>query len=56
MSERVSAAVKGVVAAFFDTTLRGAPETVLGDVDTSTDVFVDVYPLGDRPPLPLPGA
>ncbi len=55
-SERVSAAVKGVVAAFFDTTLRGAPETVLGDVDTSTDVFVDVYPLGDRPPLPLPGA
>lgn len=38
--------------AFFDHTLRGAPTTRLGRVDAQIDVFVNVFPLRGRPPLP----
>jgi len=26
---------------------------VLGDIDSGTDLFVNVYPLGQKPPIPL---
>lgn len=51
-AEQVVRATRDLVAAFFDLTLRGRPVTVLGDIDPSTDLFVNVYPLGRKPPLP----
>jgi dienelactone hydrolase len=52
-ARQVVGATRGLVAAFFDHTLRGRPVTVLGDIDSGTDVFVNVYPLGQKPPIPL---
>ena len=54
-AEQVVGATRGLVSAFFDTTLRGRPVSVLGDVDTGTNLFVNVYPLGPKPPLPAVG-
>jgi dienelactone hydrolase len=44
-ADRVIAVTRGFTAAFFDLALRGAPRSVLGDVDAPTDVQVRVYPL-----------
>lgn len=51
-AEQVVAATRGLVSAFFDHTLRGLPVTVLGDINTGTDLFITVYPLGQKDPLP----
>lgn len=47
---------RGFARAFFDRVLHGAPQTVFRAVTAPTDVFVEVYPLGDRsrPRVPLP--
>lgn len=50
--DQVVGATRGLVSAFFNTTLRGLPVSVLGDIETGTDLFVNVYPLGQKPPLP----
>lgn len=39
---------RGFAVAFFDHVLRGAPRSVLGEVDAPTDVRVEVYPLQPR--------
>jgi alpha-beta hydrolase superfamily lysophospholipase len=44
-ADHVVAVTRGFTAAFFDLALRGAPRSVLGDVDAPTDVQVRVYPL-----------
>jgi hypothetical protein len=44
-----------VRAAFFDIYLRGAGRKALDHVPAPTDVYVNVYPLGDQPPLPASG-
>ncbi len=44
-ADRVQADARGFVAAFLDIGLRGAPQSVLGDLAVRTDVQVAVYPL-----------
>ena len=51
-ARKVITTTKGFVTAFFDRTLRGAPERVLGRVDAPADVYVNVYPLGKAKPIP----
>ena len=43
---------RGFIGAFLDHALQGAPATVFGELDAPADVYVEVYPLGDRPTLP----
>jgi dienelactone hydrolase len=43
--DRVHAVSRGFMLAFFDLTLRGADQQVLGEVFAPTDVYVYVYPL-----------
>ena len=51
--DRVGEVVRGFVAAFLDTELNGAPPEVMGTVSASTDVYVNVYPLGAHAPIPM---
>lgn len=53
LPDDVLAAVRGFTRSFFATALLGESESVLGSVETGTDVFVNVYPLGAKPPIPL---
>lgn len=55
-SDHVITTSRGVLRAFFDRALRGASATVLGDIDARTDLYLEVYPLGGRPPLPRGGS
>lgn len=50
--DRVVEVIRGFVAAFLDKELKGASPDVLGAVPARTDVYVNVYPLGTRPPIP----
>ena len=50
--DNVASSSRNLVAAFIDLTLRDAPPRSMGDVDVPADTYVNVYPLGDRPPLP----
>jgi dienelactone hydrolase len=50
----VIAVSRGFARAFFAHVLRGEPRDALGRVNAPIDVYVNVYPLGDRPPLPRP--
>jgi len=43
--DRVHSVSRGFTLAFFDLTLNGADQTVLGQVSAPTDVYVYVYPL-----------
>jgi hypothetical protein len=43
---------RDAVADFLDHELRGLPGTTFGSLDAATDVFIEAYPLGDRPTLP----
>lgn len=43
--DRVNETTRGFVNAFFDMTLKGSPQSVLGEVSAPTDVYVYVYPL-----------
>lgn len=51
-ADDVIAAAREMVVRFFDHTLTGEPVEHLGKADLPTDVFLNVFPLGDRPPLP----
>lgn len=51
-SDAVMATARGLVLAFFEHALRGAPVASLGEVDAATDVFVSVYPLRGQASLP----
>ena len=42
----------GAALAFFDRWLRDAPADPFDHLPAATDVYVNVYPLGDRPPIP----
>jgi len=53
-ADRVIGAATGVVAAFFDLSLRGRPAERLDGIDTATDLYINAYPLGDRPAIPPP--
>lgn len=44
-ADRINQVTRGFTNAFFDLTLKGAPQTVLGEVSAPTDVHVYVYPL-----------
>ena len=43
--DKVNETTRGFVNAFFDMTLKGSPQSVLGEVSAPTDVYVYVYPL-----------
>jgi len=45
---------RDAVADFLDHEVRGLPGATFGSLDATTDVYVEVYPLGDRPALPAP--
>jgi hypothetical protein len=49
--EHVLTVSRGFAASFFDIHLRGAGRKALDHVPAPTDVYVNVYPLGDQPPL-----
>jgi hypothetical protein len=53
--EHVLTVSRGFAASFFDIHLRGAGRAALGQVPAPTNVYVNVYPLGDQPPLPATG-
>jgi hypothetical protein len=53
-AERVLSVARGFSLAFFGRHLLGAPLSVLAAVPAPTDVYVNVYPLGQNPPLPMP--
>jgi dienelactone hydrolase len=42
----------GAALAFFDRWLRDDPSDPFDHLPAATDVYVNVYPLGDRPPIP----
>lgn len=52
-AERVMGVMRGFSLAFFEHALNGAPRSVFRGVDTTLDVYVNVYPLSGRPSLPL---
>jgi hypothetical protein len=52
-AQRVIETARGFVRAFFDRHLAGAPGAGLGRVAAPADVYVNVYPLGGKPPLPV---
>jgi hypothetical protein len=54
-SDDVIEVARGFSRAFFDHALLGQPVRVLGKLAAPTDVFVNVYPLAGKPPLPKPG-
>jgi dienelactone hydrolase len=54
-SDDVIQVARAFSRAFFDHTLRGDPVEVLGKLVVPTDVYVNVYPLGEKPHLPKPG-
>ena len=51
-AEHVLTVARGFSLAFFERHLSGAPLSVLGEVPAPTDVYVNIYPLGQNPPLP----
>jgi dienelactone hydrolase len=51
-SDGVIAVTRGFSRAFFDHVLLGRPQKALGELQAPVDVYVNVYPLGDRPALP----
>jgi pimeloyl-ACP methyl ester carboxylesterase len=51
-ADHALAVERSFVRAFFGRTLRDAPQTVFANLAPPTEVFVEVYPLGDRPNLP----
>ena len=53
-SDDVIEVARGFSRAFFDHTLLGQPVEALSKLAAPTDVYVNVYPLGGRPPLPVP--
>jgi len=53
--EHVLTVSRGFTASFFDIHLRGAGRAALDHVPAPTDVYVNVYSLGDQPPLPATG-
>lgn len=55
ISDDVIQVARGFSRGFFDHTLRGRSVGVLGKLAAPTDVYVNVYPLGEKPPLPKPG-
>lgn len=50
--DRVVEVLRGFIAAFLDKELSGAPRDVMSRVPASTDVYVNVYPLGAQTPIP----
>lgn len=50
--DRVAETSRGFLAAFLDVNLRDASPTLMGSVPASTDLYVNAYPLGDKPPIP----
>jgi dienelactone hydrolase len=51
-SDRIMDTTRGMIEAFFANTLGDRPLNVLGKVAASTDLYVNVFPLGDQPLLP----
>ncbi len=43
---------RDAVADFLDHELRGLPGATFDSLDAATDVYIEAYPLGDRPTLP----
>lgn len=43
---------RDAVADFLDHELLGRPGVTFGSLDAATDVYIEAYPLGDRPTLP----
>jgi dienelactone hydrolase len=52
-TDHVMDAIRGFLLQFIGIEMEGQEPTVLGTVDTETDVFVNVYPLGENPPIPV---
>jgi hypothetical protein len=52
-ARRVTETARGFVRAFFDRHVAGVPGADLGRVAAPADVYVNVYPLGRKPPLPV---
>lgn len=50
--DNVIAVSRAFARAFFDHALLGKPETALRELAPATDVYVNVYPLGNRPSIP----
>jgi dienelactone hydrolase len=48
----VMGTARGFTLAFFEHALRGKTVGRLGDVDATTDSYVNVYPLGPKPSIP----
>lgn len=51
-TDHVMEAMRGFLLEFLDIEMEGENPKVLGTVNTDTDVCVNVYPLGDDPPIP----
>lgn len=50
--DRVAVTTRGLVAGFLDRHLAGAGARAFAGVPAATDVLVNAYPLGGRPPIP----
>ena len=48
----VAVTTRSAVSAFFDHWLRGTAGDSFRDLDAPSNLYVNVYPLGDRPPIP----
>jgi dienelactone hydrolase len=44
---------RGFIASFFFQAMESVEEWRFDDIDAPTDVFVNVFPLGSRPPIPV---
>lgn len=51
-TDRVIGAIRGFLLNFLELEVEGRDPTILAAVETATDVYVNVYPLGDNPPIP----
>lgn len=51
-TDHVIGAIRGFLLNFLELEVQGRDAAILATVDTATDVYVNAYPLGDKPPIP----
>lgn len=52
-TDHIVDAVRGFVLGFLDIEVKGVASKAIGDIDAGVDAYVNVYPLGNQPPIPV---